>query len=101
MLYLLRTSIQLLIYRNKNNTANEDISMLEFLIDNIFEEFGVQIIQQIIVIPMEWTVPMVLLVDLFIYSYGAEFVKQISRAWQNKIQTLISLSGTGILMMLC
>ena len=49
------------------------IKMLEYLIDNIFVEFGGRIFQQTIGIPMG-TNCAPLLADLFLYSYEAEFV---------------------------
>ena len=48
--------------------------MMEYLIDNIFVEFGGRIFQKTIGIPMG-TNCAPLLVDLFLYSYGAEFVQ--------------------------
>ena len=49
------------------------IKILEYLIDNIFVEFGGRIFQQTIGIPMD-TNCAPLLADLFLYSYEAEFV---------------------------
>ena len=46
--------------------------MLEYLIDNIFMEFGGRIFQQTISIPMD-TNCAPLLADLFVYSYEAKF----------------------------
>ena len=53
--------------------------MLEYLIDNIFVEFGGRIFQQTIGIPMG-TNCAPLLADLFLYSYGAEFVQSLLQA---------------------
>ena len=55
------------------------IKMLEYLIDNIFVEFGGRIFQQTIGIPMG-TNCAPLLADLFLYSYEAEFVQSILQA---------------------
>ena len=52
------------------------IKMLEYLIDNIFVEFGGRIFQQTIDIPMG-TNCAPLLADLFLYSYEAEFVQSL------------------------
>ena len=53
--------------------------MLEYLIDNIFVEFGGRIFQQTIGLPMGTNcVP--LLADLFLYSYEAEFVQSLLQA---------------------
>ena len=53
--------------------------MLEYLIDNIFVEFGGRIFQQTIGIPMG-TNCAPLLADLFLYSYDAEFVQSLLQA---------------------
>ena len=53
--------------------------MLEYLIDNIFVEFGGRIFQQTIGIPMG-TNCAPLLADLFLYSYEAEFVQSLLQA---------------------
>ena len=55
------------------------IKMLEYLIDNIFVEFGGRIFQQTIGIPMG-TNCAPLLADLFLYSYEAEFVESLLQA---------------------
>ena len=55
------------------------IKMLEYLIDNIFVEFGGRIFQQTIGIPMG-TNCAPLLADLFLYSYEAEFVQSLLQA---------------------
>ena len=52
------------------------IKILEYLIDNIFVEFGGRIFQQTIGIRMG-TNCAPLLVDLFLYSYEVEFVKSL------------------------
>ena len=55
------------------------IKMLEYLIDNIFVEFGGRIFQQTIGISMG-TNCAPLLADLFLYSYEAEFVQSLLQA---------------------
>ena len=50
------------------------ISMLEFLIDNIFVSFGGKLFQQVVGIPMG-TNCAPLLADLFVYSY--EFLQKL------------------------
>lgn len=57
--------------------------MLEFLIDNIFVQFGGKIFQQTIGIPMG-TNCAPLLADLFLYSYETEFLQNLVR--NNKIK---------------
>ena len=52
------------------------ISMLEFLIDNIFVSFGGTLFQQVVGRPMGTNcVP--LLADLFLYSYESEFLQKL------------------------
>ena len=64
-------------------TESDIIKMLEFLVDNIFVEFGGKIFQQTIGIPMG-TNCAPLLADLFLYSYEAQFIQdQLSKG--NKI----------------
>ena len=55
------------------------IKMLEYLIDNIFVEFGGRIFQQTIGIPVG-TDCAPLLANLFLYSYEAEFVQRLLQA---------------------
>ena len=50
--------------------------MLNFFIVNIYVEFGEQIFQQVIVIPMG-TNCAPLLAELFLYSYEAEFIENL------------------------
>lgn len=58
--------------------------MLNYLIDNIFVEFGGQIFQQIVGIPMG-TNCAPLLADLFLYSYEAEFIQGLLQQNQKKL----------------
>ena len=60
-------------------TEEDIISMLNFLIDNIFVEFGGIIFQQIIGIPMG-TNCAPLLADLFLYSYESDFIKELNKS---------------------
>ena len=55
------------------------IKMLEYLIDNIFVDFGGRIFQQTIGIPMGINCAP-LLADLVLYSYEAEFVQSLLQA---------------------
>jgi hypothetical protein len=52
------------------------ISMLEFLIDDIFISFGGTLFQQVVGIPMD-TNCAPLLADLFVYSYKSEFLQNL------------------------
>ena len=60
------------------------VGMLEFLIDNIFVEFGGVIFQQTISIPMG-TNCAPLLADLFLYSYEAEFIQKLLKDGNKKL----------------
>ena len=73
------------------------LEMLEYLIDNIFVEFGGRIFQQTIRIPMG-TNCAPLLADLFLYSYEVEFVQSHLQADKKHNN---SISPTDILMMYC
>ena len=52
------------------------ISMLEFIIDNIFVSFGKTLFQQVVGIPMGMNYAP-LLADLFLYSYESEFLQKL------------------------
>jgi hypothetical protein len=52
------------------------ISMLEFLINNIFVSFGGTLFQQVVSIPMGTNCAS-LLADLFLYSYESEFLQKL------------------------
>ena len=72
------TSFGITLMRHKNTDADV-IKMLEYLIDNIFVEFGGWIFQQTIGIPIGTKCAPVL-TDLFLYSYEAEFVQRLLQA---------------------
>ena len=65
-------------------TAEQVINMLNFLIDNIFVEFGGRVFQQTVGIPMG-TNCAPLLADLFLYSYEAEFIQNLFKQGQKKL----------------
>ena len=65
-------------------TEDDIIKMLNFLIDNIFVEFGGQIFQQSVGIPMG-TNCAPLLADLFLYSYEAEFIQTLTKNGDKKL----------------
>ena len=66
------------IQKGKKKCYSEEkvISMLEFLIDNIFVSFGRTLFQQVVDIPM-CTNCAPLLADLFVYSYESEFLQKL------------------------
>ena len=57
-------------------SEEQAISMLEFLIDNIFVSFGGTLFQQVVGIPMG-TNCAPLVDDLFLYSYESEFLQKL------------------------
>ena len=64
----------------KNKYTEDDVvRMLEFLIDNIYVEYGGLVFQQVIGIPMG-TNCAPLLADLFLYSYEAEFIQTLIKS---------------------
>ena len=60
------------------------INMLEFLIDNIFAIFGGRVFQQTVGIPMGKNCAP-LLVDLFLYSYEANFIQGFLKENEKKL----------------
>ena len=64
-------------------TEDDDIKTLHFLIDNVFVEFGGLIFQQTVGIPMG-TYCALLLADLFLYSYEAEFIQNLLKDKKKK-----------------
>jgi hypothetical protein len=65
------------IQKDKTCSSEEQVmSMLEFLIDNIFVSFGGALFQQVVGIPMG-TKCAPLLADLFLYSYESEFLQNL------------------------
>ena len=74
------------VKKNKKNTLDSTktfsetdiINMLEFLIDNIFVIFGRRVFQQTVGIPM-CTNCVLLLADLFLYSYEAYFMQGLHK----------------------
>ena len=70
---------------SKNKYTEDDIiNMLEFLVDNIFVVFGGKVFQQIIGIPMGTNCAL-LLADIFLYSYEAEFMQSLLSTGKNKL----------------
>ena len=67
------------------------VRMLEFLIDNIFVEFGGRVFQQTVGIPMG-TNCAPLLADLFLYSYEAEFIQGLLQKKQKKLAQSFNFS---------
>ena len=62
---------------SKNKYTEDDIiNMLEFLVVNIFVVFGGKVFAQIIGIPKGTNCAPVL-VDIFLYSYEAEFIQSL------------------------
>jgi hypothetical protein len=66
------------------------ISMLEFLIDNIFFSFGGALFQQVVDIPMG-TNCTPLLADLFVYSYESEFLQNCVKDKKIQLESLFHI----------
>ena len=60
------------------------VNMLDFLIDNIFVDFGGKVFQQTVGIPMG-TNCAPLLADLFLYSYEAEFMQNLAKCKDKRV----------------
>ena len=71
-------------------TADNICKIIEFLIDNIFVQFGWRLFRQMIGIPMG-TNCAPLLADLFLYSYENEFLDNIIRSGHRRLARLFNL----------
>ena len=60
--------------------------MLEFLVDNIFVVFGGKVFQQIVGIPMGTNCAL-LLADIFLYSYEADFIQFLLSTGKKKLES--------------
>ena len=65
--------------------------MLEFLIDNIFVQCGGRVFQQTVGIPMGTNCAL-LLVDLFLHSYEADFIADLIRKKEYRLARSFNLS---------
>ena len=67
----------------KNKYFEDDIiKMLEFLVDNIFVVFAGKVFQQKVGIPMGTNCTL-LLADIFLYSYEADFIQSLLSTGKN------------------
>ena len=71
-------------------TADSICEMIEFLIDNIFVQFGGHLFHQVIGIPMG-TNCAPLLADLFLYSYENEFLDNMIRSGHRRLARSFNL----------
>ena len=71
-------------------TADNICKMIEFLIDNIFVQFGGRLFHQVIGIPMG-TNCAPLLADLFLYSYENEFLDNMIRSGHRRLARSFNL----------
>ena len=71
-------------------TADNICKMIEFLIDNIFVQFGGRLFHQAIGIPMGTNCAL-LLPDLFLYSYENEFLDNMSRSGHRRLARSFNL----------
>ena len=68
----------------KKFSETDTISMLEFLIDNIFVMFGRRVFQQTVGI-LKGTNCVPLLVNLFLYLYEADFIQGLLKKNEKKL----------------
>ena len=66
------------------HTADNICKMTEFLIDNIFVQFGGCLFRQVIGIPMGMNCAP-LLADLYLYSYENEFLDNMIRSGHRRL----------------
>ena len=71
-------------------TADNICKMIEFLIDNIFVQFGGRIFLQVIGIPVGTNCAL-LLADLFLYSYGNEFLDNMIKSGHRRLAKSFNL----------
>ena len=71
-------------------TADNICKMIEFLIDNIFVQFGGRLFHQVIGIPMR-TNCAPLLADLFLYSFEKEFLDNMIRSGHRRLARSFNL----------
>ena len=76
--------------RDNMFTADSICEMIEFLIDNIFVQFGGLLFRQVIGIPMG-TNCAPLLADLFLYSYENEFLDNMIRSGHRRLARSFNL----------
>ena len=76
---------------NNKYTEEDIIKMLNFLIDNIFVQFGGRLFQQTVGIPMG-TNCAPLLADLFLYSYEADFLDGLIKNKDKKLAKSFNFS---------
>ena len=69
--------------------------MLEFLVDNIFVVFARQVIQQTVGIP-KGTNCTSLLVDIFLYSYEADFLQSLLSTGKKQLASQFNLTYRNI-----
>ena len=75
---------------NNMYTADNICKMIEFLIDNIFVQFGGRLFRQVIGIPMG-TNCAPLLADLFLYSYENEFLDNMIKSGRRRLARSFNL----------
>ena len=72
-------------------TADNICKMIEFLIDNIFVQFGGCLFRQVIGFPMGTNCAPIL-ADLFFFSYENEFLDNMIRSGHRRLARLFNLS---------
>ena len=67
--------------------------MIEFLVNNIYVRFGGQLFRQMVGIPMGTScAPLLILADLFLYSYENEFLDKLVKEGKRKLARKFNLS---------
>ena len=77
---------------SKNKYSEDDIiKMLEFLVDNIFVVFAGKVFQQTVGIPMGTNCAL-LLADIFLYSYEADFIQSLLSTGKKHLASRFNLT---------
>ena len=77
------------------DTEEDIIKMLEFLVDSIFVVFADKVFHKIIGIPMGTSCAL-LLADIFLYSYEAQFIKSLLSAGRKRLASQFKFTNRYI-----
>ena len=77
---------------SKNKYSEDDIiTMLEFLVDNMFVVFARKVFQLTFSIPMDTNCAL-LVADIFLYSYGADFIQSLLSTGKKQLASRFNLT---------
>ena len=79
------------VHSHNGINQQDNVQMLEFLIYNIFVECEGQIFQQAVRIPVGTNCAL-LLEDLFLYSYQAQFIQNMLKSGEKKLAKQFNLT---------